>query len=268
MKQLTYIAIAFVLSISIVSCTKIIDVNIDNTEPAHVIEANISDAAGPYYVRITKTIDLDKDNNFPGISGATVRISDDAGNNELLTDDGGGYYSTTSLQGTPGRTYTLTVEVEGKTYTSVCKMPTKVPFDSLGYKDVQTFNGLNPYPTVYYRDPVGTGNYYRAILYADGKPMEDLFIESDEFIDGKSRSAVLFNGDEEEESLIYFDDSVTVEMRCIDKYVFEYLEQIGEADGNSNAATPANPKNNIQGGALGYFSAHTSEFKKAKNPLL
>lgn len=266
MKQLTYIAIAFVLSISIVSCTKIIDVNIDNTEPAYVIEANIDDAPGPYYVRITKTIDLDKDNNFPGITGATVRISDDAGNDELLSDNGSGYYATTSLQGTPGRTYTLTVEVEGKTYTSVCKMPTKVPFDSLGFEEVETFDGLVPYPTVYYTDPVGVGNYYRAIRYKNGVPDGEMYIESDEFIDGKSRSAVLFNGDSDEVRVLAPGDTVTVEMRCIDRYVYEYLEQLLEADGNSNAATPANPKSNIQGGALGYFSAHTSEIKKLDLP--
>lgn len=266
MKQLRYIAIAAVLGISVTSCTKIIDVNLSNTEPVHVVEANINDLAGPYYVRITKTIDIDKNNNFPGETGATVRISDDAGNSETLTHNGGGLYATSSLQGTPGRTYTLTVEIDGKTYTSVCKMPMKVAFDSLGFRDVETFDGLKPYPTVYYRDPAGKGNYYRAIRYKDGVPDGEMYIESDEFIDGKSRSAVLFNGEEEDDDNVVIEDSVTVEMRCIDKNMYDYLEQLLEADGNSNAATPANPKNNIQGGALGYFSAHTSEFKKAKNP--
>lgn len=266
MKQLTYIAIAIFLGISVVSCTKIIDVNLSNTEPVHVIEANIDDNVGPYYVRITKTIDIDKNNNFPGVTGATVTISDDAGNSELLTDNGGGYYATNTLQGTPGRTYTLTVEVEGKTYTSVCKMPTKVPFDSLGFKDVETFDGPVAYPTVYYTDPVGLGNYYRAIRYKNGEPDGEMYIESDEFIDGKSRSAVLFNGESDEVRVLAPGDTVTVEMRCIDRKIFEYLEQLVEADGNSNAATPANPKNNIEGGALGYFSVHTSEIKKLDLP--
>jgi hypothetical protein len=31
-----------------------------------------------------------------------------------------------------------------------------------------------------------------------------------------------------------------------------------------NATTPANPENKITGGALGYFSAHTSQKRKVK----
>ncbi len=53
-------------------------------------------------------------------------------------------------------------------------------------------------------------------------------------------------------------DTVMVEMRCIDKAVYDYfysLDQISSTNGNS--ATPANPVSNILGGALGYFSAHT-----------
>lgn len=34
------------------------------------------------------------------------------------------------------------------------------------------------------------------------------------------------------------------------------------ASGSDILATPANPVNNISGGALGYFSAHTTQIKK------
>jgi hypothetical protein len=49
-------------------------------------------------------------------------------------------------------------------------------------------------------------------------------------------------------------DSVTIEMHCIDKPVYDYYYSLGNRD---NSATPANPVSNIVGGALGYFSAHT-----------
>lgn len=260
MKQLTYIIAA--MTIGFASCTKVIDVNLDKTEPKLVVEGNITDTTGPAMIKLTKTINIDKNNNFPGVSGAIVTISDNAGNSETLHEVEAGIYQTKTLVGVPGRTYTLTVQSEGTTYTAVSMMPVKVAYDSLGFKDVQTFDGMVPYPTVYYRDPVGQGNYYRAVRYVNGIPDGELYIESDEFIDGKNRAAILFNGGgRDEEDNLKPGDVVTVEMQCIDKTIYEYLLEREEADGNSQAASPANPTGNISNGAAGYFSAHTSETK-------
>mgnify|MGYP000388871408 CR=1 FL=1 len=261
MKQLTYLAAIIITGISFASCTKVIDVNLDKTEPKIVIEGNLTDTAGPGMVKITRTIDIDKNNNFPGVRGATVIIKDDAGNEEVLTETEAGVYKTMTLRGVEGRTYTLTVSIDGTTYTAVSHMPMKVAYDSLGLKEVRGFDGLVPYPTVFYRDPVGIGNYYRAVRYVNNIPDGELYVESDEFIDGKNREAILFNGDSEEERVLQPGDVVTVEMQCIDKQMYEYLVEREEADGNSQAAAPANPTSNISNGAIGYFSAHTSETK-------
>jgi len=50
-------------------------------------------------------------------------------------------------------------------------------------------------------------------------------------------------------------------MQCIDKNIFRYFTTLTEVQENST--TPANPDSNISGGVLGYFSAHTSQRKKA-----
>ncbi|MCB9047152.1 MAG: DUF4249 domain-containing protein [Chitinophagales bacterium] len=258
MKQLRYIAIAALTGMTFASCTKVIDVNLDNTEPKIVIEANLADNTGPNVVKVTRTIDIDKDNNFPGVSGAIVTMKDDAGYEEVLKEKEAGVYIT-NTPGVQGRTYTLTVMIDGETYTAISKMPVKVPYDSLGQKEVMTFDGPQLFPTVYYRDPVGTGNYYRAIRYVNGIADGELYIESDEFIDGKHREAVLFNGQEKEE--LQPGDIVTVEMQCLDRQMYEYLLEREEADGSSESAAPSNPTGNISNKALGYFSAHTSEIK-------
>ncbi len=266
MNKLTYIALALIASITVTSCTKVIDVNLNNTEPVVVIEGNITDTTGPYTIKITSTIDIDKDNNFPGVSGAIVRIADNAGNVETLQEKGSGIYQTQTLQGVPGRTYTLTVVTDGKTYTAESTMPAKVAYDSLNYEYILTFDGDLPYPAVHYTDPIGTGQYYRAKRYVNGVYDNQLYIESDEFIDGKSREAVLFNGDDDVEETLVPGDIITVEMQCIDKANYEYLEQLIEADGSSQSATPANPKGNISNGALGYFTAHTTSVKTLPLP--
>jgi hypothetical protein len=57
-------------------------------------------------------------------------------------------------------------------------------------------------------------------------------------------------------------DIIEVEMRCIDRNTCRYFTS--PQDSQNNATTPANPPTNISGGALGYFSAHTSQLKKVQ----
>lgn len=95
-------------------------------EPAIVIQGNITDQPGPYEVVVSKTIPiLQQGANpklIPGVvSGATVTITDDQGNRDLLKENPSsqGHYLTQSIQGTIGVTYTLTVQTpEGYTYQS------------------------------------------------------------------------------------------------------------------------------------------------------
>lgn len=264
-KNLSYLILA--LGFSFASCTKVIDVKLDDTEPVIVIEGNITDTVGPYMVRVSKTIDIDQDNNFPGVGGATVTITDDAGNSETLLEQSTGTYIGTTLQGVPGRTYTLTVATnDGNTYVASSTMPQKIQYDSLGLRTITDFAEDATYPVVYYRDPPGQGNYYRAVRYVNNIPDGELYIESDELIDGKNREAVLINQGPPEERNLNPGDIVTVEVQCIDKQMYDYLIELSEADGNSQAATPANPYGNISNSALGYFSAHTSETKKLDLP--
>ena len=56
-------------------------------------------------------------------------------------------------------------------------------------------------------------------------------------------------------------DTVTVEMQCIDKTVYEYFNSFGNLGMGPSSSTPANPYTNLNGAVLGYFSAHTSERK-------
>ena len=77
------------------------------------------------------------------------------------------------------------------------------------------------------------------------------------------RRLFYFSDDEEDE--LEEGDVVTVEMHSVDQSIYDYffsLEQTIE----QSAATPANPVSNIQGGALGYFSAHTVQTKTTVVP--
>jgi hypothetical protein len=58
-------------------------------------------------------------------------------------------------------------------------------------------------------------------------------------------------------------DTVDVQFMNVDEKVHFYFESL-EANSSGpggGVASPANPKSNIKGGALGYFSAHASQFQ-------
>lgn len=85
-----------------------------------VIQGLITDQPGPYLVEVSKTkpihAQLDSD---VGVSGASVTISDDEGNSELLVEKNSGKYYTSSIQGVIGRSYSLQVTLsDGQSFQS------------------------------------------------------------------------------------------------------------------------------------------------------
>lgn len=234
------------------SCQEVIEIELKDSEPMIVIEANITDQSGPYTVTITKSVSFSSENNFPAVSGATVLIEDDAGNSESLTETTPGVYVTAAFQGVPGRSYTLTVVAEGKTYTAKSDMPQAITLDSLQVVEGSGFGA----DTLYYiipqwQDPQGTGNYYRCIEYQNGERV-GAFLYDDAFSDGLVNGQPLLNFETE----FAAGDTVTVDFQCIDRATFLYFYSM-EQTANNQTAAPANPVSNWNNGALGYFSAHT-----------
>ena len=252
--------IAILLIVFGTSCEKVIDLNLNSTSKKYVIEGNITDAPGTCAVKITQTKDFNENNDFPGVSGAVVTISDNGGTPVTLTESTAGLYQTTTINGTTGHTYTMTVTVNGQTFTASSTMPVFVPFDSI-FVENSAFGGNRKVASVVYTDPVGLGNGYHFIEYKNGVQESTVFARDDEFSDGRKVTAELltFGGsdDDDDKKKINTGDTVRVVMECIDPAMYKYWHSIDAASGDSNSATPANPVTNITGGSLGYFSAHT-----------
>lgn len=252
MKIIQYIATAIILGITFASCTKVIDANLDESPAYLVIEGSVTDTSAPS-VRITRMVDVEKDNNFPAVTGAVVTITDNLGNITTLQQSTQGIYFGDTIIGVPGRTYNLKVVLNGETYTATSIMPKKVYIDSLSVRDFG-FGEETLFAALHYTDPVGQGNNYRAVLWHNDTLRTDIFIEDDKFSDGNTREGTLFSPD----YTLKKGDKFVIEMQCIDRQVYDYLSVLIEVGGSSGLASPANPQSNISGGALGYFSAHTS----------
>lgn len=253
------IYIFLLLIITIYSCKKVIQVDLNSAAPQIVIEGEITNANGPYVVKISKTVAFSSDNIFPPVSGAIVKITDNTGLSESLAETSPGIYTTHSITGKPGNTYSLFVSAEGKQYTSVSTMPKPVNLDSVTIEKTRIFNNTQISAVVNFQDPPGLGNYYQFVEYLNGVYRPETFVLEDRLSDGKYISRSLFSDSSDLKS----GDNLLVKMYCIDANVYSYMRTFRRVTDNGNqSASPANPISNISNGALGYFSAHTIQSKQ------
>ncbi len=248
------------------SCEKTVDLNYKDNRSNIVIEGNITNEAGPYLVKLMKSINLSATENYPTIDNAAVTINDDAGNSETLIPQGNGVYRTTTLNGVEGRTYTLTVKTENQTYIAQSTMPQQVPFDSIKVEELVIFGDTEYNLIPIYGDPISKGNNYRFVLSVNNKLVNQHFIQNDDIKNGVVNTLRLEINDEDLK--LKTGDSVNIEMQCIDNKVASYYTTLAliADSGPGGGTTPNNPPGNISNGALGIFSAHTVETKSITIP--
>lgn len=250
------------------SCEKVIDLPLDAAAKKYVIEATITDTKGGCSVLISQTKNFNEDNSFESVSGAAVSITDGNNNTISLPEVSPGIYADSLVKGASGKTYTMHVDINGTTFEASSRMPFKVSMDSLYVTDDFLFGEVRKTPNVEFRDPRGTGNNYRFILYVNGVKRKNIYISNDSYSDGNFSSVKLFLfGDDGDDKKIKSGDKISVNMLCISPEVYKYWYSLDAgATGNNNSASPANPVSNISGGALGYFSANTVQTRLADVP--
>jgi hypothetical protein len=198
--------------------------------------------------------------SFPAVGGATVSITDDSTGKVFdFKEDTAGIYSFYPMVGYAGRKYTMTVKAGGQTYTASSVMPKQVNLDSLTAKISSFGNNDLRTITVNYQDPANVANQYNFILTVNGIQSGIILVNDDSFTNGKYVKEDLYQNSVD----IHYHDTVSVEMQCIDRNMFEYWNSLSQqqTNGPGGGTTPSNPPTNFNNNALGYFSAHTSEVK-------
>jgi len=248
------------------SCEKVIDLDYKSNRSDIVIEGNITNQAGPYFVKITKSIALSESGKYPVIDNAVVTISDDSGNTEILTPEGNGMYSTSATQGVEGRTYTLTVQTEDRIYTAQSTMPQHISLDTIRISEV-TLGGDTEYHLIpVYNDPATKGNNYRFVLSVNNRLINQHLVQNDQVRNGLINTVRLEINDDDLK--LHPGDSISITMQCIDATAGLYYTTLAlMADsGPGGGTTPNNPRGNLSNGALGLFSAHTVKTRSAVIP--
>lgn len=256
MKTIKYSLPFLVILCTLSACEKVIDLDLGNKTGDLVIEGDVTDTNTPQMIKLSTNVPFTNTNSYPPVSGAIVLLSDDQGNSNTLIEQTPGIYSTPPMTGVSGRSYKMTVVVNGRTHAATSKMPALVKLDSVTSR-VNEFEKKQRDLTVHYQDPGGSANQYRFVLYVNDKQVKAVFALNDDFNDGKYVHADLDQDDVD----VFPGDRVRVEMQCIDKPVYTYwLTLVQQQDsGPGGGVAPSNPPTNISPKTLGYFSAHTTQ---------
>jgi len=254
-------------SVLLSSCEKVIHLDLNEAEKKYVIEATVTDQPGTAQVLLSQTKNFDDNNQFVGVSGAVITVKEEGGLLTTFAETSPGRYEAPALAGSSGKSYDLSVTVGGNVFTATSKMPPRVNLDSIYTTDELIFTDTRKIVNVVFQDPPGRGNNYRFIQYLNNLKEKQLFVQNDDYTDGRLNIAKLyyFADDNSDSTIIKSGDSLRVDMMCIDPNVYEYWYSLERnTNGDNNNTTPANPVTNIQGGALGYFSAHTLQTRRMK----
>ncbi len=249
MKRIQFLLLPL-LMLALSACEKVVEIDLNDADPQIVVEAIVRSEMGDNYVTLIRSASIYEDNTFDNISGANVTIVDPTGVSHLLAETTPGRYNGSSIAGTPG-TYSLIIEVEGKSISAITTMPEAVALDTVL---VRESGGFGPSETFVleagFTDPADVRNYYRFRIFKNGVQDDGWLLYDDDIIDGNDVELPLFPNQ--------FDlgDTTRLEMLSIDEESLRYYEALENGQGNGFFdAAPGNPESNLKGDAIGYFSA-------------
>lgn len=249
------------IGIFLIACEKEITLPLEKNDTRLIIEGNIDDGLGPYFIKLSKSIDITSPNVYPFVNNANIIISDNTGMRDTLALLREGLYGTKKIKGVYGNTYYLEVQLDGQKYTAQCKMPIKINLDSLRINTFP-FNGELRYSIIpVYADPIEIGNSYRFIQKINDTSDQIFHVFNDNLNNGKVNQRPLRGGIDSLK--VKPNDLISVEMHCINSAIYLYYYSLNQQSGAGpgGGTAPSNPPTNIQGGALGIFSAHTKQLK-------
>ena len=251
-----------IILVSSFACERVIDINLNEANPKIVIEANIHNKREGTFVKITRTGSFFEPYAPDMVSGAKITLAN------LLTtytfsESSNGIYSVDKIGNFIPDSYTLTVDIDDETYEAESRMPASVPINYITSEYVSKNIFQDEGYVVYYSfiDPEDDTNFYRMRYSLNGELQNDgndYVLISDEMFNGKSIQIQIYGTRFEK------GDTVEIELMSIDESTYDYFNTLVEAiaQNTMESAAPANPNSNFSNGALGYFSAYSSDTKR------
>lgn len=229
-----------------------------SVDPLYVVEGRVTNETAE--VLVTRTRDMDDGSDPSPQSDAAVTLTSGSGVRYPLTYDSDGYYRAPGLTGTVGESYTLTVSVDGREFTSESVMHDAARVDGLYFQWLKVMGQRFVIMTFSFRDIPDEENYYCYRIYRNGENYRWNVLQ-DRGNDGKTiildivcmtEKMAEDNKEDDWDDILYEGDLIVVELQSIDKRTYDYLFSVG-LSGSANT----NPIDNFAGGCLGYFAAYS-----------
>ncbi len=270
MKKYTTLLLPLAAALLLVSCEKVIDINLNESEPRLVVEGAVTLDNGPFYVHLTTSGDFFTGDGITPVSDASGYISTSFGETDSLVNMGNGVYRTSGLAAIPNSLYTLHLNYNNKLYTASDSLPPQVLIDSVNYSLSEFGNSGRPgeddgYDVrydfhCYFSDSPQRKNYYMLGIKVNGTAVEGrrgkYYLLSDEFFNGKQVAYPFFGVG------AYPDDTISISLSAVGKATYDYFRTLNDAIGQGGmGSTPYNPISNVNNNALGYFGTFTFDSK-------
>lgn len=264
MRKILYFILAIM---AVTACKKEIDFDFHEIEPLVVIEGRVTNEGSTVVITPSRSV---TDSVRPRcMQGAIVTITADGITTPLAYDAASDRYCS-PVAGIERKTYTLSVDLDGRHYEASAYMPPPAPILMADFYWMTVLDermlvyelwAADPFPAdrnhYWYRiDRLSrhphfegrqtTEPYRWGVLDDRGSPPGKVFL------DMVATSEKAMDEDEEEnwKRILYDGDSIFCQLMTIDRPVYDYFASLraGQSGG-------ANPRSNIAGGCLGYFAA-------------
>lgn len=261
------------LALVITSCEETIILDTRQVDPALVVDAHITNEQKIHIIELNQSVDFYFNAEPPAVTNAQVVVYDLAGgetydfihNPSENHNLDGFYFSKEVFNGNIGHTYELQIIWNGESYFATETMPALTEIDTLKYR-------INP---TEFLEPGKPGLYYEVLLDAH-EPQETVdfyyfeFFRNDSLVRDNENS-IYFTDDkflqeqiQDLPSPIYYrrNDEAKIRMYSITQDAFIFLNDLFNVMNNDSgmfSPPPANPRNNISNGALGYFMVSAVE---------
>jgi len=260
MKKIIY---TLLITVSLVSCEDVIDVDLENAEPRLVIDASLNwlkNTDGSFqFIKLTLSAPF-FDDDIPPATGAQVIVTDSANNTFNFTEEGtSGIYTNNSFIPAIGRTYYLNILYNNETYTATEQLLSVAPIESVEQNNNGGFSGDETELKAFYTDPKDVENYYLFEFASTNTNSLSLEVYDDEFTDGNRIFAFYSDPD------VNVGDEIIIRNYGVSERFYEFmnilLQQTDDESGDPFETQPALVRGNCinetnpENFPFGYFKA-------------
>lgn len=246
---------------TLVSCEDVVAVDLETANPKLVIDASLKWQKGTpgneQTIKLTTTTGF-YENTIPYVTGATVFVTN--GNSDVFNfmeiPNSGEYFCSDFLPEI-NQLYTLTVIVNGQTYTATETLKAVPTIDSVEQNNEGGFTGEDIEVKFFYQDDPNANNFYLIQFNTSITTLPEYDVVSDEFFQGNQMFGLYTNED------LSVGNNVNFTLHAISENYYNYMNILLGVAGNTSGSPFQTPPATVRGNiinttdfdnyALGFF---------------